>query len=487
MIVYFYSHLIFKVRSVNYVVFFGFIMVLWDILDYWYLNTVHVSTLVDSIAVNPLLTNSINKYHPLIFYVVTVTLAAYTYIYSISSCIRLTPFTSFNTGKWIMTLFNRIWVIGIVVTLFMGSWWALQEGSWGGWWNWDPSEVFGLVVMLLLLMMSHKPLTFTNRWVSSYLITASMVCLILIYLFIQLNFSLVSHNFGIKSTPLVNPIQGFTFLFILFTVCIVRLYRKGYVGIVGQYLLLRISYVKYTGGNQYVTSIFILLLLLEVIYSFYPLINDFIWRVFSISTLNTSLTIYVLVGYVFTVGSISYAASPALSTLLLILLLTQNILTVPLVLLTFSAVKFNILSLLHTLVRIFMYITLLYLSRLGTYWTFDAFGSILGVYEPHIVAGLPTFGKGSSSVEVELLSLVEASTQYLTNYFFYKNVTTPEGSIFTLTCSYVHTNQVLVDGLFVHRFFINVVDYGVNQSTSLTLTLIALVIYFVSRPLRIVY
>jgi len=193
------------------------------------------------------------------------------------------------------------------------------------------------------------------------------------------------------------------------------------------------------------------------------------------------------VGYVFTVGSISYAASPALSTLLLILLLTQNILTVPLVLLTFSAVKFNILSLLHTLVRIFMYITLLYLSRLGTYWTFDAFGSILGVYEPHIVAGLPTFGKGSSSVEVELLSLVEASTQYLTNYFFYKNVTTPEGSIFTLTCSYVHTNQVLVDGLFVHRFFINVVDYGVNQSTSLTLTLIALVIYFVSRPLRIVY
>lgn len=130
--------------------------------------------------------------------------------------------------------------------------------------------------MLLLLMMSHKPLTFTNRWVSSYLITASMVCLILIYLFIQLNFSLVSHNFGIKSTPLVNPIQGFTFLFILFTVCIVRLYRKGYVGIVGQYLLLRISYVKYTGGNQYVTSIFILLLLLEVIYSFYPLINDFI-------------------------------------------------------------------------------------------------------------------------------------------------------------------------------------------------------------------
>ena len=39
----------------------------------------------------------------------------------------------------------------------MGGLWAYQEGSWGGWWDWDISEVFGLFIYLVFSTLQPYP------------------------------------------------------------------------------------------------------------------------------------------------------------------------------------------------------------------------------------------------------------------------------------------------------------------------------------------
>jgi hypothetical protein len=86
----------------------------------------------------------------------------------------------------------------ILIALFLGSWWAFQEGTWGGWWNWDPSEVFGLLFLILQLTNLHENTNYFKlvKVHKKTLISASL--LLGVYFFIQLNFEIISHNFGVK-------------------------------------------------------------------------------------------------------------------------------------------------------------------------------------------------------------------------------------------------------------------------------------------------
>lgn len=96
--------------------------------------------------------------------------------------------------------FPKMWFVVTLnlIALLLGSWWALQEGTWGGWWNWDSSETFGLEVSLLTLLLIHsspKSSFSSNLRIRHLLLTCAFVGS---YFFIQLNFELVSHNFGSK-------------------------------------------------------------------------------------------------------------------------------------------------------------------------------------------------------------------------------------------------------------------------------------------------
>ena len=133
------------------------------ILDYWNFNYTHLNILKNEYQLNTLLTNSINKYHPFIFY------STLTWLYVITLYVN-----SIHTFKLFRFNYQRLYLVRnmnfflpmIYITLSLGSWWALQEGSWGGWWNWDASEVFGLIVMLFYLHFVHKSLltlTYKNK------------------------------------------------------------------------------------------------------------------------------------------------------------------------------------------------------------------------------------------------------------------------------------------------------------------------------------
>ena len=144
---------------------------------------------------NAFLLNSLNKYHPLIFYLSALTI----FIFLIST--KATTPTFFYEANSLHTLMQKRVAILVLngFSLFLGSWWALQEWTWGGWWNWDPSETFGLGVSLFVLLHLHSSTTYKDYL--DYRVKSMLLLTLFIgtYFLVQLNFEILSHNFGLDS------------------------------------------------------------------------------------------------------------------------------------------------------------------------------------------------------------------------------------------------------------------------------------------------
>jgi len=142
------------------------------------------------------LLNPLNKYHPFILYsgiigsVQFFLLKLFSHSFTSPGFINLQIKKNSNLPVW------RSYTI--ICALFLGSWWAFQEGTWGGWWNWDPSEVFGLVFLFVHLVYIHEGASYHKLTKIYKKVLISIVLLSCIYLFIQLNFEIISHNFGVK-------------------------------------------------------------------------------------------------------------------------------------------------------------------------------------------------------------------------------------------------------------------------------------------------
>jgi hypothetical protein len=124
---------------------------------------------------NTFLLNNLNLVHPPLLYLVIINLSQ--------------VFFKFYKFQYLTVL-----TYVSLLSLFLGSWWAEQEGTWGGWWAWDPSEVFGLAILLSYLIPIHLfSLSYYAGIIFNFLLC---FCLIFIYYIIQYNFTLTSHNFG---------------------------------------------------------------------------------------------------------------------------------------------------------------------------------------------------------------------------------------------------------------------------------------------------
>jgi len=102
---------------------------------------------------NFLLKNNLNKIHPFLFY------------YGV--CFFITPMFILKKINHHVNYFNyefvyktlNYWKLsGLISSLamFLGAWWAFQEGSWGGWWNWDSSETLCLISLFFILFVFHE-------------------------------------------------------------------------------------------------------------------------------------------------------------------------------------------------------------------------------------------------------------------------------------------------------------------------------------------
>jgi hypothetical protein len=276
-----------------------------EVVEYWLLNTDYLLSYTSAESVNSLLLNSINKYHPYILYL-TVVFLTISVVVAVSATFepkcQHNPISSYQVQRqW-----HYVYTWLIVLTLFMGGWWALQEGSWGGWWNWDASEVFGLMLMLCLVVVIHSHLFLTNQVIFIILIRNSLLVLTLVYSFIQLNFTLISHNFGLKPHQFINTLQIFFITLSLFLALIgtaSRSYHKFNYG----YIL----FFKYyaTVFKPLTTATFLgysLGIIGLVLYSLIPLINDFIWKTLSVNILTLGLDTVTLVLWVILYLSLTF-------------------------------------------------------------------------------------------------------------------------------------------------------------------------------------
>jgi hypothetical protein len=328
------------------------------ILEYYGYNYFTLKTLKPEYQINSLLTNSINKYHPFIFYF-TLTWLYVTNLHTLNTYEK-NPF-GITFGKLYVTQRLGFFLPMIYTTLGLGSWWALQEGSWGGWWNWDSSEVFGLIVMLFYVQLVHKPFVRTSWQTLNSLTVSSVLILFLVYTLIQLNFDLVSHNFGTKASQFISSDQFFyIFMFITsaFTVTFVISHKSG-INNFGKVLKLKSSAIK--------VLVFTLSTFSIIALSFAELINNFYWLIFSSNFMNIlNVTIY----YSPLILLLLYLSTTRLNSLLLTVffLLTYSLETA--YLLCASVVLRGKIHTIHLLAYIFIFISYQSLNQSVVGWNY---------------------------------------------------------------------------------------------------------------------
>jgi hypothetical protein len=188
--------------------------VIYNILIYseaLYGNTFNTYLLLSGENINFLLKNSVNKIHPLLLY--SSTSLFFLPLFSTMFFEKKTTIQSQSTLYWLIFYKIKLSILLILSALYLGSWWALQEGSWGGWWNWDASEFFGVLILYSILSLFHKkscvlsPVFFFN---SIYL---NIMYLFIFFFLLQLNFTIISHNFGFRTLKFLNTeVLLFSFL-----------------------------------------------------------------------------------------------------------------------------------------------------------------------------------------------------------------------------------------------------------------------------------
>lgn len=432
--------------------------------EYWGYNYTHLDFLKPEFQINSLLTNSINKYHPFIFYFTL------TWVY----VVNLQALTVFN-NKTLFPNYQKLYLVRnlgfflpmIYLTLGLGSWWALQEGSWGGWWNWDSSEVFGLLVMLFYLHLMHKSFTNLTRKNVKILVNLFLFLLVFVYALIQLNFDLVSHNFGTKINQFINSDQlfyivlGTSFTFTFFVV-------KSYLNRLNTYVI--VSKVRVLPIKVF---LFTLLATITTLFSFTELVNNFFWLLLQTNVLNIiNLTSYY---------------TPLALAVLCILLTRVNVLFLS----TFCYLTYNLESLyllcvslssttrvynLHILIYLFIFVTYHYLNQSLIDW-----GHIVNNKHSFLNQGLVdisnTFLKlNTTYIEIPSIDLFDNQLisagwnfiQWSTN----QQVHTFQHDLFTTL-----TFQGLCSSLFEYLHSICVIDYS---SQTLALVTFLLLAFFVS-------
>jgi len=315
---------------------------------------------------NILLANNLNKYHPGLFYTSLIT----SFLLIVSTLTVVSPhrqlfkyaYTLKYSFKW-----NYLSLFSNLIALFMGSWWALQEGTWGGWWNWDPSEVFGLLVAINGLLYIHQSNSYICYTKSSLKLNALLFINLFFYFFIQLNFDLVSHNFGSKFFFFFS--NNLFYLEALFFLSYGLLYWFGnlYHQTTQLLTLTRPQLISFALNNLPNWVLFISLLSI-VLLSFVPLINYFLWNYFYVNSLNLTSSYDILVLSLLIFLLLTFVNKPSSITLVVTTLLTPLSITIvslfPILTLKFSS-KLHII---HTIIIFFLITNLITNTSSFIYW-----------------------------------------------------------------------------------------------------------------------
>ena len=255
-----------------------------ELEDFIFLNTITTFSNPQTQLFNNLLTNLLNKYHPAIFYSSVICFIIYIVAYTAQSVSRRR-----GSVTRFCTTFNRWWGLTLqtnLVALTLGSWWALQEGTWGGWWNWDPSETLGLLVSFTVLVAVHNSLTKSTVLPWLNLAQGLFYLFIASYFFIQLNFEIVSHNFNFKLFHFFNSTGTIAQFFLVSLVL-------GFIRLTALLYNYHTSFhffphrlprwLRPSKLHTYLSSASFLPFVLLPLVSYLPIVNYFTWNFFNVT------------------------------------------------------------------------------------------------------------------------------------------------------------------------------------------------------------
>ena len=417
-----------------------------SISQYYMFNSCGLVSALHNETVNTLLTNSINKYHPFIFY---TTILGLTYSYQVGVRSR-TNYLIHNTYGYNPNNF----LVLLISTLALGGWWALQEGSWGGWWNWDPSEVFGLVLLGAYLLGVHNRSVNWLSWSVSNTIKSCVYVFVLLYLFIQLNFDLVSHNFGTRTHQFVNSYYSYLVGLGALLVSLSRLWW------IGPYSLYCLRVRARTRRHHLIVRSILLVTLILVLASLIDLFISFTWLLLNLNILNINFNFeYLVVGVTTLITILLYSHNIFLTVLVLIL--------VPItwsyklgIILVIALGSFRIP---HKLVVIWLLLSLLYINQQVSGWS---------LLNTNLLAASQNY----SNLKLNG-SYIECSSNILFgNYFvdilpgFIKNSSTVLGQTFEHMTSTNYTIQLLKPFYFEFQHTITVIDGVVSNLAALLIS-----------------
>jgi len=451
-----------------------------DVHMYWVLNTNTYSLPLKSEHYNNLLLNSINKYHPGILYWTSLFIVVYWLMFNLYYLTFMYRFYTVTAELFIKPKF--IWFsLVLLVTLGLGGWWALQEGSWGGWWNWDPSEVFGLLIFLFYLIHIHSKLgkqNFLNTWY--YSITFCLL-LLQVYFFTQLNFDLVSHNFGTKIDNFIDNTNLYTTIIIISYLVILRIWYLKF-SVVRLLLSSKGSlYLQSVDLFKIYTLVILSLFLYELVYSLVPLFNDFLWKLLNINIANSILIFekYNLeVVYLITLFFWNYSK-------LLTLFLIYNIWSYWVLLMVYVVIPRKATFLLHWLLSLFMWVSLLTLGYIFTEWSM--------LLTPYLnTVNIINTSVSQILLNVNNVSLDYTQTQYLFGEFWFSwNTvwidTTPEVYSFLYYFTKDLSTQLMIIGSKLFTFSVNINDILSLNLIYIFISLIALYLYSFYTPKKIIF
>ncbi len=148
---------------------------------------------VNSFTFNIKLLNGFFLLHPLCIYIFYACLWMYIYI-MLQHIFKKIENNKYLTVKKLY-FFLRICLIFIISSVILGSWWALQEVSWGGWWNWDIVELINLIYVFLFLLFFHFNKIYFNSFRIIYKICFSFIFVISFIFFVRYNMFVSLHSF----------------------------------------------------------------------------------------------------------------------------------------------------------------------------------------------------------------------------------------------------------------------------------------------------
>jgi hypothetical protein len=420
-----------QILFISLLIYFLYVVELFDFVIFnWQVSIINTSFL----QFNTLLVNNLNKIHPFIFYMGTFLVFNASFL-STSLQLKKTIFSPITKLNSLRTSLLLILIVSLT-SLFLGSWWAVQEGTWGGWWNWDPSETFGLLFLMFTLLNFHTKFNLNLFYKIGIRNKALVYVLILTYFFIQLNFDLVSHNFGVKFFYFFN--NKLFFYLIIF----VTLYFLGWLSfrtISSFYPSTLLQPIKTELSNEVtwfknLSVFYIQLLVLTALFtSFFILFNYFIWNFVNFNLFNSDLDRNINnVTFLLLLGLWTYSIDLVTITTFLFLSFTLNNFLYLFWYLSFQWNSFIVK--LHQLLTLFFLINLLSYNNSFILWSVYTFTEDLFLSKSLFDTSVSNFTCDSVFVEKNTFYKTHFSEWFISwNFFLYAN--TPVTNTFLLTFS----------------------------------------------------